>query len=271
MRIGEEATPKPHQPPTNHANLHQRTPPWLVETKWPIPTRGGANLALYPESVSTEDVWAIAPSVHPRYGECMKTVVFSFCLLALPCAAQTSAKHTSAPTHDTTHNLKDDFAKSAFRVLRMVEGETGEFSLGEDGSILVPKVTNQATDDLDADAQTKEEMAVVDAVNTFFLARLHDNMTIKHISALIEAASLDANRDSIDKVGADNAPPLLTPLQIADAVSKSPTVALIHVKESACSEGLEAVLKERSYHEVSACSKDALAVPSPKALDLPVN
>jgi hypothetical protein len=50
----------------------------------------------------TEDVWVIAPSLHPLYREWMKTVVFSFCLLLIelpmPIQAQTTAIVPAVPT-----------------------------------------------------------------------------------------------------------------------------------------------------------------------------
>jgi hypothetical protein len=50
----------------------------------------------------------------------------------------------------------------------------------------------------------------------------------------------------------------------------SPTVIAIHDKEAACSAGLEAVLRARNYQEVASCHGDALEVPTPDKLDVPI-
>jgi hypothetical protein len=168
----------------------------------------------------------------------MKAVVFCFCLLLLPCTAQTSVKRTATSTHHAAQNLKDGFAKSALQVTKMVDGETGKTSLGEDGSMLVPRETDQAIDDLDVDAQTKEEIEIVRMLNAFFMAKLSHNMRAHILSLRLETGSVSAS-------------------------TVSAIVETMHTKDAACSDGLEAVLRARSYHDVEACSDTALTVPIP--------
>jgi hypothetical protein len=164
--------------------------------------------------------------------------------------------------------LKDDFAKNALRVVKKIEAETGGLSMGSDGGILVPTVTNQAIDDLDIDAQTKADHAVVQMLNDFFLAKLGYNMKIRTISALVSAASIHLATVSI---GTDSPRRRLSPLEVADLVAKSPTVLLIHVKESACAESLELILRARTYKKIDVCSEESLSVTTPKELDVSVN
>jgi len=154
-------------------------------------------------------------------------------------------------------NLKDDFAKSSLRVLKMIEGETGEISQGPDGSTRVPRSTSQALDDLDVDAQSKDDQAVVSVLKDFFLARVTDNMYIEILSTMAHTTLLVAGLPR-------------GPLQTADLVSKSPTVVKIGSIESACSLGLEAALRSRNYQNVPACTQAALNVDMPKEFDVAI-
>jgi hypothetical protein len=148
---------------------------------------------------------------------------------------------------------------SCSHVLGLIEGEADKLDMSQDGRPLYPRVPMEAVNDLHDEAQTKEELAVVeDLLYPFFQARLSNNTTISTLSYLAGAALIDANLPR-------------GPMQISDVVSKSPTVVAIHTKEAACYEGLETMLRSRAYQAILACSLDVVAVPSPKALDVPVN
>jgi PEGA domain len=189
----------------------------------------------------------------------MKTLLLC-CVLTLQSVAQTPsttvAKKNTATDSAAIQNLKDDFAKSSLRVLRMIESETGDMSVGRDGSVLVPRSTNQAINDLDIDAITKEDQEVVNALQVFFNARLLHNLDIQILATKAKIALMVADLPR-------------GPLQVSDLVAKSPTVVKIHSNEAACSSELEAALRARIYHVVAACSATALNVESPKELDVP--
>lgn len=181
----------------------------------------------------------------------MKIAILCFCLV-LPGAAQTSVTPTApaatAPAATApTQNLKEDFAKSVFRVLRKIEGDTSYGGISQTGEVTVPREINQAISDLDIDAQTKEDQAVVKVLNTFFNAKASHNMQIALLSKKVEILQEFCYNKSV----------------FDNAVSESPMVAEIQAKEAACTGGLEAVLRARNYHDVEACSSTAQAVPGP--------
>jgi hypothetical protein len=208
----------------------------------------------------------------------VKTLVLGFFLLVLPCAAQTSVTPGSATPTAATQNLKDEFAKSAFRVLRMIEGESGEGGMSSDGRMTVPRETNQAISDLDIDAQTKEDQAIVKVLNDFFLAKTAHNTQISILSEKAKWALYAARQAAAPPISQDWRHPAtespleqqLRNIQPSDVVAMSPTVIAIHDKEAACSAGLEAVLRARNYQEVASCHGDALEVPTPDKLDVPI-
>jgi hypothetical protein len=82
-------------------------------------------------------------------------------ILSIAPAYGQGTKHSPAPRNVASKNLTDNFAKSALRVLKMIQAETEEPSLAQNGGVLVPRTTNQAIDDLDVDAETKTDQAVV--------------------------------------------------------------------------------------------------------------
>jgi hypothetical protein len=184
----------------------------------------------------------------------MKTLLFCCCLFTVPSIAQTVANDPAAAA---SSNLKDDFAKSGLRVLKMIEGETGESNIGSDGSLLVPRSTSQAIDNLDVDAQTKDDLEVVRVLQVFFRAKINHNVDIHILSMMASNALLAADLPR-------------GPLQVSDLVAKSPTIVKIHSNEVACSSELEAALRARKYREIAACSEEALAVVTPKTLDVPL-
>ena len=66
------------------------------------------------------------------------------------------------PAATPTQNLKDAFAIHALHVLGLIEGETDKLDMSQDGRLLYPRVPNEAINDLHDEAQTKEELAVVE-------------------------------------------------------------------------------------------------------------
>jgi PEGA domain len=190
----------------------------------------------------------------------MKTLLLCCCVLTLQSVAQTAstvvAKKNTATDPAAIQNLKDDFAKSSLRVLKMIERETGKMSKGQDGGYLVPRATSQAIDDLDVDAETKADQSIVSMLNDFFEAKVMDNLIISTISTMAQTALLTANLPR-------------GPLQVSDLVAKSLTVVKIHSNEAACSSELDAALRARIYHVVAACTATALNAVIPEELDVP--
>ena len=83
----------------------------------------------------------------------VKKPFFCLVLAAFPCIAQKPA--ITAGSSNQGGLLKDDFAKSSLRLLKMIEGETGSFQMSPSGALLVPHATHEALDNLDVDAQSK--------------------------------------------------------------------------------------------------------------------
>ena len=186
----------------------------------------------------------------------MRIRMLFFALIVLPFPAQPSARTVAQQSSGRSSqvSLKDEFAKSSLRILRMIEGETAAVEEGADGSLLVPRATQDALDNLDVDAQTKPEQAVVGVLNAFFTARLTHNTSIAAIAAKISLSlsGKDTYQDEDQRA-----------LRVSELVSKDPAVAEMRDKESACSTQLEAELRSRRYHALPACGKEALAVETP--------
>jgi hypothetical protein len=124
--------------------------------------------------------------------------------------AQTTAKadpREAVPPSAGT--LKVDFAKSSLRTLKMIEGETGQFTIGQDGGFLVPRHTSEAMDNLDLDAETSIDTAVVKTLNDFLTARLMNNTGIATFHARARLALTVKNLRSGD-------------LEISALLSKAP-------------------------------------------------
>jgi hypothetical protein len=179
----------------------------------------------------------------------MRISVLCFALIALPTLAQTPSKtanQQAVSRRGTQSPLKDEFAKSSLRALRMIQGETSAFTVGQDGSLLVPRVTQDVLDNLDADAQTKTEQAVVGVLNTFFIARLTHNTFISDISAKINL-SLSGKQNEYLYMDEDQ-----RALMVSGLASKDLAVAEMRNKELACSTQLEATLRSRRFRELPA-------------------
>jgi hypothetical protein len=163
--------------------------------------------------------------------------------------------------------------------LRAIEAETGKAGTSQDGGLTVPRATNQLVDDLDIDAQTKEEQAVVKMLKDFFVVKVSHNREIDNLSIEAEERLKIALYDSMGPPSQDwRKLPVFSPrtqhlekLQPSDVVAKSPTVISIHTKEAACTDALEAMLRSRNYQAIEACHLDALSVPVPDRLDVDMN
>lgn len=146
--------------------------------------------------------------------------------------------------------LPDDFSRSAFKVAKMVEAEAGQYSLSDSGGILVPKETSSAINDLDADAATKDEQAVVSTLRAFFMSRLEHNMTLRTLKLRAETLLISKNlpRGSVN---------------VAELAATSPTVSAIHDKESQCANEIDEALRTRKWREIAACAEDQQIVTTP--------
>ena len=117
----------------------------------------------------------------------MKKLLICVALFALPAVCQTVAK----PISHGGSTLKESFAKASLRVLRVIEGELGSFDIGADGEIDAPRLSQQACDDLDVDAQSTTERLASDTLQTLLKTRLMHNTGIASISAKIRLAMAD--------------------------------------------------------------------------------
>jgi hypothetical protein len=134
--------------------------------------------------------------------------------------------------------------KECFSRFALDRGETGEGGVSPDGRLTVPRETNQAISYLDIDAQTKEDQPVVKVLSDFFLAKTTHNTEISTLFINVQSQRRYCHESIPDT-----------------AISESQMVVAIHSKEAACSEGLEAALRARSYRDVEACFSSAQIVP----------
>jgi len=180
----------------------------------------------------------------------MKTLLICLALsVALPCIAQ-EAKAKKVPQRTIQAPLKDDFAKSSLRVLKLINGETGSYDVGADGGIVGPAAVQESVDNLDADAQSKSELLVSHVMQGFLTARLTHNTYIQTISAHV----------GLLMVGTDDDYKATRELIVADKVAKTPSVIAMKEKESACSTQIETLLRLRKFQDIPECSHDALSV-----------
>lgn len=167
------------------------------------------------------------------------------CLAVLLCTVPATAQPAQpAP------RLPDAFGRSAFRVLKMIEGEAGR-PIVSGGHTLVPRETNQAIDDLDADAATADERTVVTELHTVFDAKLRHN-------EVLHLLSLRAHADLVTR-GVNSGP-----ADVLEAVQNSPVVVEIHSKETLCFTELEAALRGREARQTASCDRPALHVSLPE-------
>lgn len=184
----------------------------------------------------------------------MRTPVTCILPLAALCCLAVPSVRSQAPQHP---KLADGFAMDALRTVKMIEAEAGGQQLGPDGSVTVPAITNQAVTDLDVAAVSKSELAVVAMTRSFFSAKVAHNTQRRTLFILARTALLEADLPS-------------GPLQAADLLDKSPTVAAITQREDACSQSLEAMLRGRVYADVPACRAEALKIVAPDKFDVRV-
>jgi hypothetical protein len=162
-------------------------------------------------------------------------------LLAVTCTAQ-------AP------RLPDDFARSAFKVAKLIEGEAGEYRSGT-GGVLVPKFTKIALDDLDADAATPDEQLVVQELKSALVGKLSHNTQLSTAAILAESyLKFHAQNHERSDVNA--------------LVSRIPQTIAMRQKEAACFEQLETKLRTRDTSPVTTCSTAAMTVPNIEISDV---
>ena len=189
----------------------------------------------------------------------MKT--FLLCCYLLCFTARAQSRHVANPIKTAKQSapkpapLSDAFAKSALRLLRMIEAETGALTTSKDGGYLVPRATSQAIDDLDVDATSADEVAIVSALKQLFSARTLNNLSVSTFYTLADAELISAGQPR----GTAN---------ITSLVRESPTVLQIHRQEAACEAEMEAALRSRLFSSAPACSEKALDVVVPKDFDV---
>ena len=187
-----------------------------------------------------------------------------FCLLLTPLTTLSQApskQNSSSPPSRGRLILKDEFAKASIRALRTVQGETGDFTIGADGTVLVPRRTQSLLDDLDADVETKGEQAILVGLNSLFTARLTNNLSVSVMSAQIKL--MLSGHDPLENEVART-------LHISDLLSRSPAIAEMRRKEASCSTQLETSLRSRRLGALSSCDREALEVKAPSTPDVQV-
>jgi hypothetical protein len=99
-------------------------------------------------------------------------VAFLFCFLAIACFAQ--QPKDKAASKSQSPKLSDSYAKAAFRALKAIEGDGSSPSI-ENGALYGDKSTIDSINAADAEAVTKGEKAITDALNNLYIRRLKFN------------------------------------------------------------------------------------------------
>ena len=103
----------------------------------------------------------------------MKAAIL-FCFLTATSFAQQQPKAKSAAAKAQPSRLSDSYAKAAFRALKAIEGATMSPSI-EKGGVAGEKSVVDAIDAADAEAVTKEEKTVTEALHRLYGRRLEFN------------------------------------------------------------------------------------------------
>lgn len=138
--------------------------------------------------------------------------------------------------------LTDEFAKSSLRVLRKVEEETEGYEVSSDGSMLAPRLTQEALDDLDIDATSTAEQAVVHTLQLGLTAHLMDNTSIAAIVSEIGLYEAEGYGES--------------DLHIVEGRA---AIHEMKLKESSCYLPLEEMLRGRKFRAIPNCSEAVLS------------
>jgi hypothetical protein len=165
-----------------------------------------------------------------------------FCLLAATCFAQQQPKVKSSANKPQVLRLSDSYAKAAFRALKAIEG-AGESPSIENGAVYGDKSTIDSINAADAEAVTKNEKAITNALRNLYLRRLKFNSQRDVIRMDYEMQS----KSSDDETRALYAK-LLMP--------KDPKIAAMDATEKACFVPFEDALRTRSIKIPQPCEID---------------
>ena len=144
----------------------------------------------------------------------------------------------SAIAASSKQSLSDDFAKAGLRALKAIEGTLGTLSF-DNGSIAVPRQTQELIDNADAEARTEGEKAVVAALNKFFVGKLGNNLERQ----VLKPASYNAESE----------------LRAQTELENNPKNVEMNLKEAACSHALDDVLRTRHFSGMpAACAEVTL-------------
>lgn len=155
-------------------------------------------------------------------------------------ASSTATNDTVAADAPKQH-LSDDFAKAGLKALKAIEGTLGKLSL-ENGSIAVPRQTQELIDNADAEARTDEERAIVAALNKFYIGRLTNNLERE----LLKPASYNTESE----------------LRAQAELENNPRNIEMNFREAACANTIDEMLRARDFTG----NPEACAVVSAKSM-----
>jgi hypothetical protein len=141
--------------------------------------------------------------------------------------------------------LNDDFAKAGLKSLRAIEGETGSIEAMDGGGVGVPRQTQEFIDNLDAEARTTKETALVVIFNRLFM--FHLLITAKEHTAYSEWHSNSTMIDFERRTADSRYDPTADTTNEAAYTKAKADIVELRARESSCSDALETVLRSRSY------------------------
>lgn len=160
-----------------------------------------------------------------------------------------------ASAQNTPNKLPDDFARSAFKVAKLIEGEIGVYGMTASGVATLPSDPVNAINSVDADAETMDEQAVVVELKQALKGRLTHNTQLSG-AADIARGYLRINEKPYGAV------------DVAALLSRVPQVTEIHQKETVCFADLETKLRSRDTKPVTSCLPDVMKVADIEIEDL---
>ena len=185
------------------------------------------------------------------------SAAFCAALLATSVAYAQTKKNAPAPIPETKaqSTVKEDYARAAYRALKMIESEEGRYGYSGAG-IGSPKETNAAIDSIEFDARSDKEKEILVLLRKVLDSRLEDNLRLNIFTLEVES-------EMIEKQAWGNGSREV----IAENVNQSPTVAKMHAVESACFAKIEDMLKAQDSVPLPECSRERMLIEFPKKAD----
>ena len=173
-------------------------------------------------------------------------------LTAAFCSILLASSLCSAQATASSHPLKESFARGAFRALKLIEIDANPALTHQRDTFTASKEPSEAMIDLEFDAQSPDERAVLIMLNNVLNNRIYINQSISRMFELTRAKLHAPDLDSA---------------YVAGHVVKQPATIQATRLENACFYRFEEMLKSKDFHMVPECATDKLRVRFPVADD----